>query len=159
MRVIRTRQVVKTIKTYERDLSHGMAATLVIYANAALRSGRREWIHYTKGFSLPSALKAAKSREVPKLRWWGLMEDGQRGFYRITENGFLFATNRSMVLPKYVYEEGSQVLGFSDGRAVPPDFGVEGMTHFPYASTTILQALDTHFDYDELMNSFAFVRT
>ena len=110
-------------KVYRRKLNSGMAKSLIRMYQAAGTG----WQNITE--TIP-----ARSREEGKLRYWGLVEQGEeRGWWRVTPKGEQFVKNRIKV-PRYVRIYDDRMLGYDDTE-----------------DTNIIDALSSPFDYDELM--------
>jgi hypothetical protein len=115
-------------KIYRRKLNSAMARRLIRFYRAA---GAR-WFH--------SPSLARVDGDTGKLALWGLVEEektkrpdgGRSGFWRVTEGGEDWTLRRSSVA-KYALVYDGRLLGY-DGSQV-----------------TIIDALGTKFNYDELM--------
>lgn len=119
----------QTVKVYRRKVNSGMARSLIaMYVIDAYG-----WIH------LPSQI-GARSREEGKLAYWGLVEEspdpredgGRAGWWRLTAAGRAFVQQQKAI-PEYARVYNGRVLGF-DGAMV-----------------SIVDALGTKFNYDDLM--------
>ena len=126
-------------KIYERRLNSGMAACLLILYRIAKEMRTEEWIYVPAWVSSHPAL--ANSREYPKLRYWGLVEQRENedpdkkdsGFWRLTESGRNFVRGE-LEISSHVRLYDGRSLGFS-GKPV-----------------TLKDCLGNRFSYQELMN-------
>lgn len=58
------------------------------------------FVHVTRFFAalgLPPRISTLLPTDFPKLRHWGLLEEGDRGFYRLTKLGFDFVNGQKTV--------------------------------------------------------------
>jgi hypothetical protein len=111
-------------KVYRRKINSGMALSLI----AMYRAAGRDWQDITKTVG-------AKHREEGKLRYWELVEPGERrGVWRVTPLGEAFVLGRWRVLSH---------ANIYDDRLME-------LTGTPIG---IREALGNRFDYDELMTT------
>lgn len=117
-------------KVYRRKINAGMAQALIVM----YRQSGGSW------FRMPSIAHLWQSRDEAALAYWGLIEEaqepredgGRAGWWRLTQAGMLFASNRGTV-PKYARVYNGRCLG---------------LTGDPQS---IIDALGNRFDYTELM--------
>lgn len=128
-------------KVYKRKLNSAMARSLIYLSH---RVSIDEWVH------IPSLLGAhhnawiMRSREWPKLCYWGLLEskgdevreDGSNrvGIYRLTELGSRFVVGAARV-PKYIYLFNNRILASRSCNE----------------TVNIGEAIGSKFNYEELM--------
>ena len=129
------------MKRYKRKLNSGMAYILIkVYKMIPD-------LNYPGGyFHINDIVKKTgmnpNTSEFQKLRFWGFTEPKSmnkddkktRGFYKLTEKGKNFVENRIEV-PRHIFLYNGEFLGFSDEK------------------TNIKKALNSKFDYEELMRS------
>lgn len=132
------------VKLYARPLTSAMAAGLILLFKAE-RDGAKpgDWIHLENFFKSQQGLPASIRGDVPKLRFWGLIEpmpgkreDGNpsNGYYRITGAGMRFAEGRETVM-SHIQLYNNKAYGYP-AHAKP---------------ITIEQALKNKFNFLELM--------
>lgn len=122
-------------KVYPRKIHATMAMSLVVLVRD---SQPGEWVH------LPTKFHRRAAADVPKLAYWGLLEEekvrrpdgGRAGYWRVTELGRAFAT-RQTNLPRIARVYDGRCLGLVDDEMV-----------------SIVDCLSDRFDYDELMRGF-----
>jgi hypothetical protein len=96
----------RVVKVYRRKLHHPLAVTLLDIYKLTLRKrdaakkrgiqwdkGKHRWMHCR---TLDKA-HIPSSREYSKLVWWGLLENREGGFWRITDAGIKFAKGKRLV--------------------------------------------------------------
>jgi len=121
-------------REYKRALNAAMAKSLIWLVKQSNAS--RRWVNVPD--EAPTWLH--RSRELPKLLHWGLIEQRETdnpdrknsGDWRPTEAGRAFALNKTRI-SRYVYLYNNTVRGFSTEM------------------TDIVDALDDPFNYQELM--------
>lgn len=122
------------VKLYKRKLNSGMAYGLI----KAYKMSGNEWFHVN---DLLDQKVAMAQLEVPRLKYWGLVEHREQndnpntktsGFWRVTDKGRDFIEG-TISVEKHVYVYNGRDRGFSDERI------------------TIKEALGSKFQYDELM--------
>lgn len=122
------------VKLYKRKLNSGMAYGLI----EAYKLSKTDWFHVN---DLLDRKIAMAQLEVPRLKYWGLVEHKDNndnpntktsGYWRVTQRGRDFV-EANISVPKHVYVYNGKDRGFSDER------------------TTINEALGNKFNYDELM--------
>jgi hypothetical protein len=109
-------------KVYRRKMNSGMARVLILMYRAAGLGWQK-----TRGID--------NSGTIAKCAYWGLVEPGRRGTWRVTEAGARFV-NGLYLVPSHV-----EVY---DGRLLRMD---------PTTLVTIWDALGDDFDYQELMDT------
>jgi hypothetical protein len=122
-------------KVYKRKLHTSMALTLI---NLYKKNENNDWVD-VKDFLRINKLK--NSHDWTLLRYWGIIEEKQKGeektktsgLWRITEKGKLFVENR-LEVPRHIYIFDTKLLGNSE------------------QVTTIIDALGDKFNYNELFN-------
>lgn len=135
-------------QVYARPLTSSMAYGLILLyqktQNLERNSDDNRWIHIENYFKAIPDLPASIRADIPKLRFWGLIEpmEGERedknpnnGFYRITELGKRFVDLKERVLP-VVRLYNNKSLGFK--KDMKP--------------ISIVDALKKKFSYRELMS-------
>lgn len=79
----------------------------------------QKFIHITRFFAalgLPPRISTLLPTDFPKLRHWGLLEEGDRGFYRLTKLGLDFVRGEATV-PECILTYNDTFLGYS-GKSV-----------------------------------------
>ncbi len=114
-------------KQYKRKLNSGMAQILIkiykLFSNESVHL-QNEFLHFKD---------IAIRNEYSKLKHWGLLEQGQLGYWRITDLGVQFVLGH-IEIPRHIILFNNELLGFSGEKV------------------TIQQALGDKFNYNELMN-------
>jgi len=138
-------------KLYHRKITSAMAYGLILMYNESKRlieGDNSDYIH-VENFFKPLNIAASIRADIPKLRFWGLIEpaklgskDGNphSGYYRLTPFGRNFVMG-GVSVPKYLKIYNNECYGevLIYGKATKP--------------VTIITCLDSMFNYDELMNS------
>lgn len=132
------------VKMYSRPLTSAMAAGLILMFKYELLTGLNgEWLHVENFFKSQRQLPASIRGDIPKLRFWGLIEpmpgkreDGNpcNGYYRITNHGASFAQGGSTTM-SHIQLYNNKAYGYP-AHAKP---------------ITIEQALKNKFNFLELM--------
>ena len=127
------------VKQYSRSITSSMAYGLVLLNYRADVKGIEEYLHFENYFkSIPDIPSSIRS-DVPKLRFWGLIEprmdekgDGNpnSGYYRITQQGKDFVNGKVKVM-SHVLIYNNKMYGF------PPEA----------KEISIEQAIKNKFDY------------
>lgn len=126
-------------KLYKRKLNHAMAKGLIWLVGATTPRG--PFVHIS---TAPMIQGRPGGGDFGKLAYFDLVEDKPNdddpskrcsGFWRPSELGVLFVGMRAAV-PAYVWAFNQVVYGAAEQRI------------------SILDALGTHFDYEELMSTF-----
>jgi hypothetical protein len=125
------------VKIYKRKFNSGMAMTLIWMVRHHQKTGT-EWI------DIPTIAPrhVVNSRELGKLEHWGMVVRAgnhdpakkHSGIWRCTVRGVQFGRNESTV-PKYSFLLHNKIQGFSEEK------------------TTIIDALGSKFNYQELMSA------
>ena len=127
------------VQMYRRSITSAMACALILLSRRETKHG--EWIHIEKFLKDIDKLPASICGDVPKLRFWGLIErkQGERddgstriGCYRLTDKGRDFV-NGKITCQKYAKIYNNTLFGF------------EGENYFIY------DCLKNKFNYNELM--------
>lgn len=125
-------------KLYYRTITSAMAYALILMH----KKGDEDYFHienYLKEMNCPPAIRG----DVPKLRFWGLIEpkvedreDGsnRNGYYRITRQGIKFVNNQ-LTIPSHVKIYNNKFYGYESEKFV-------GIT----------DCLKKKFNYNKLMN-------
>jgi hypothetical protein len=123
-------------KVYKRKLNSGMAYELIqLYRISKIRNV--EYLHHTQ-------FARVTGGEISKLLYWGLVEEMTKptdekkksktsGYWKITPKGVEFVTF-CISIPKHIFIFDAKLLAFSD------------------ETTTIVDALGSNFNYQELIN-------
>jgi hypothetical protein len=128
-------------KLYRRPINATMALGLVLIYQHFKKNPSHTWLHVAAYLVKVKRDSTIAGGDVVKLRHWGLLEraKGERadgsdriGRYRITEIGKQFVEGR-IAVPKYVYLFNQRLFRLSEEM------------------TTIREALDDKFNYNELM--------
>ena len=132
-------------KIYKRKLNYAMARDLIWLVRYSRRV-ENGWVKVSK----EAPKRVHKSRELPKLAYWQLIEPllaesdcGAKtsGTWRPTENGILFAKGEIRV-DKYVYVYNKKPIKKSSPLISEPD----------HSLASIQDALEDYFDFNELWN-------
>jgi len=100
---------------YQWTLKPKQAAGLLLLAWFSKENpehGQR-FVHVTRFFAalgLPPRISTLLPTDFPKLRHWGLLEEGDRGFYRLTKKGFDFVSGKVSV-PSTILTYNDTFLG------------------------------------------------
>ena len=128
----------QNVKQYRRTITSAMAYALILMYNKK----DEDYFHienYLKEMNCPPAIRG----DVPKLRFWGLIEpkaedreDGsnRNGFYRITRQGIKFV-NLQLTIPSHVKIYNNKFYGYESEKFV-----------------SITDCLKKKFNYNKLMN-------
>ncbi len=125
-------------KVYKRALDRTMIEQLLAIRDYFTLHPAEQWLRTS-----PYLQSLALERECAKLRFWGLLEEGASGLFRLTQLGADFVSNRRVRVPAFIYEYQDQLLGKSDGHFAPADF------------VNIHQAAGTVFNLEELLSGAA----
>lgn len=128
------------VQIYRRTITSSMAAALILLCKLAEDSKYFHLETYLKASPAPASWRG----DVPKLRFWGLIEkkEGEKndgnpndGFYRITPQGRFFVHGHHAVkTPILLYN--NKMIGFAQDCE----------------EVTIKEVLGNKFNYDKLMN-------
>jgi hypothetical protein len=132
------------VKLYKRPLSSSMAYGLILINKEFNENNdiQLQWLHLEEFFKNIKDLPSSVRGDVPKLRFWGLIEpssecmgDGNpnSGLYRITDLGRKFAEGK-VLLQSSVKLYNNKFYGFAG-----PEIDIFG-------------ALKNKFKYDEIVN-------
>jgi hypothetical protein len=108
-------------KTYRRTITAAMAHALILIYRYYLSHTYDSWLQlegYFKRCNIGSTIRG----DVPKLRFWGLIEkapcsiNGRNGHYRLTPKGQRFVKGDELV-PRYAKIYNDQFFGF-DGEMI-----------------------------------------
>ena len=116
-------------KVYKRKLHSEMARFLIKLVK--LYEENEEWIDARE---IHGKKVAKASSDATYLKHWGLLDLGDKGQYKPTEDGIAFAHDE-MYVSQFAFVLNNVVLDWSDEE------------------TDIRQALGDSFDYDELMGA------
>jgi len=128
----------QNVKMYSRAITSAMAYAIILMH----KKGDEDYFHienYLKDMSCPPAIRG----DVPKLRFWGLIEpkaedreDGsnRNGYYRITRQGIKFVNNQ-LTIPSHVKIYNNKFYGYDSEKFV-----------------SITDCLKKKFNYNKLMN-------
>lgn len=126
------------VQLYKRKLNSGMAVTLIyIYVEDKKIN---QWIPVKDHLR---QMKYKNNHDWTLLRYWGLIEEKQKGededtknsgYWKITDKGKAFAENK-IAVPKHIY--------LYNGKRYKSQEVIEEIT--------IKEALENHFSYNELM--------
>jgi hypothetical protein len=117
------------VQLYKRKLHAGMAFALVRLYNY-------DDAHSGKFMDYRDYRARGESRNHPYLRFWGLIEGGDQGWWRITPHGRAFVEERCLV-PWAIWHFNDRCYGFTKKRV------------------SIRMALGDRFDLDQLLASRA----
>lgn len=130
-------------KSYRRTITSAMAVGLIMMVKASnAHKDPDGYIHTEDYFKSMLDLPASIRADVPKLRFWDLIEskkgiktDGNpcNGYYRVTRLGEEFVSN-SVRVPKYVK--------LYNNKRLNDDYN---------GSISVVEALQNKFDYQKLM--------
>ena len=127
------------VKQYSRSITSSMAYGLVLLNYRAETKGVTNYEHIENLFKVINDLPSSVRGDIPKLRFWGLIEprmddkvDGNpnSGYYRITQQGKDFVNGKIKVL-SHVLIYNNKMYGF------PPEA----------KEISIEQAIKNKFDY------------
>jgi len=114
-------------KVYYRHIAAGQARNLIALYRQRVMQPDDGWMNVN---NLPST-----GREEGKMICWGLVEQDERGWWRITDKGAMFVL-RIITVERTAHLYDGACLGHSEGE--------------PWS---IRDALGKRFDYDELMRN------
>lgn len=120
-------------KIYRRPITSAMAYGLILFTKHCQKSVPfNEYTHIENFFKSIPNLPASIRGDFPKLRYWGLIEMGEHGYYRLTNQGVSF-TDNNLNVPSHILLYNNKFYGF-EGEDV-----------------NIQKCLKNKFDYKKLM--------
>lgn len=116
-------------KIYNRKLNSAMAYSLILVAKYFDANPWEEWLHVERYLS-----RKTRATDFYKLKFWNLIEEGKSSHWKILPLGYSFVNNLVLVPKK---------ASIYNNMLIEPSS----------STTTIIEALGSHFKYAELMGA------